>query len=413
MNRRALLAALLVALVASTSLIAQQALAGSKLGMRSGRPGAVSTSDYTTGQSIAKSGAVQYPHLLDASSGTNTNGVSIPYRPAWAVAGVDYRVGPSSTQSYTGKTLPGDSANLPACASLDTTNRLLRINSTPCTIDGWDIGAYQIYDQNASGTVIIRNNKFDNTVHWETSFYQGHGANTDVTIEFNDIFADLYASSQSSQFRLGSGNYTIQMNYIHNIGEDVINADAVNGLTSGIFRWNLVVNYGAQWQVHGDVYQGFCPGVSCTGGADWNGIDMEGNTIYQEYGNASFQPAAANTLMRLGDSDVGSDYVSPTLHHNTAVSIGTNHTGNIAGAQDNTLPGFINLLQAGDATVKGNITNLTVHDNYFFSDSTGYASTQRTLYGTYYQGHAGTTTYTISPNNVYMWDGTTWPTTLP
>jgi hypothetical protein len=169
---------------------------------------------------------------------------------------------------------------------------------------------------------------------------------------------------------------------------------------------------GSAWTIHGDTVQG----DGTLHGAAFNNIDHEGNLLYEPLGNGSNLPAAVNTDIRLGDNDhVGTDFVDPQYHHNTIVSIGTNHTGNNGGSQTNAYPGMINVEQAGSPAAAGwgSTSNFLINNNYIFSDSTTFSATQRMVFGVYYGTHTFNLTYTIGANNVYMWDGTNWPTTLP
>lgn len=377
-------------------------------------PVTIAASGYTTGQSIAKAGAAQYPNLLDANAGTNTNGVSVPYRPSWAVAGVDYRVGPSDTQVY--KVLNTDA--LPTCAnSINNTTHRIYIQTLPCTLDGWDFQDYTLDTQYATGTgtFTVQNSKYLATTSFPGQFIwtSAYDQSMDITVQFNIIDGDYQTGSGfDGLIAPGGGNTLIQMNWIKHTPDDGIHIRSQYGTLSVTTRWNLIQDIGGYWETHGDVLQG---NGSLGGGHDFANIHSTGNTIYQENGNGSNQPATANTVFRLGDNPTGTNFVNPEWDHDTIVSIGTNHAGSNAGSPYYAYPGNINLEQVGDAvaTGRGNTTNWLVHDNWFFSDSTTWASTQRTIYGIYAQTHVVNVTYTISPNNYFMWDGTTWPTTLP
>src|SRR6185437_10551423 len=113
---------------------------------------------WNDGFAAAPNGTIELPTLLQGYA----------MRPPWRVAGVDYYVGvPASTTLKD----PTVSANLPACASVDSLNHLIRVNSDNCTLNGFDFslhGGYELYDSANNTTVensnfeIGTNNNFTN-----------------------------------------------------------------------------------------------------------------------------------------------------------------------------------------------------------------------------------------------------------
>lgn len=383
-------------------------------------------SGYVTGTSIAKAGAAQHPTLLDNNAATNETGEAIPNRPSWNVAGVDYRVGPSDSQSY---------ANISTITSLSCiddgvlhgyspSNHRIYIQHRPCTIDGFDLQDFTIDTQYADGTglILIQNNKYLATDAYPGQFYyaSAYDANQDVTIQFNLIDGAykrdvVQPDGFDGLIGPGAGNTLIQMNWIKRIPDDGIHVRTYNGVQSVESRWNVFEGIGGDWEAHGDIIQ---VNMSGNGGYPFKNIHHHGNTIYQPCADAvTHLPSAMNTDFRAGDGHTGTDMTDPAWDHETVISTCLNHAGSDGGVQVNNFPGVINLEQVGDSTTVGtnSITNWQVDYNYFYGSPGAPYDTccDRTIFNIYSNTHRANVTYTIGTHNVKMWSGAAWATVLP
>lgn len=198
---------------------------------------------YSDGCAGAPSVAAQYPALLDGYA----------VRPPWDVAGVDYGIGYSSTQTF--KTPGVDTC--PTNVTCNTSAHTFTINAANVTIDGWDLSpggvAYQINCAGSCANPTITNNKWTADATGK-SFFSGSGSNlTDAggTISNNyingnsqqpTVAGDIYSSGAHS------GIWHIYYNWFLNAGEDAIQIGMNSGSLAhqvGLYiRYNLYDNDG-------------------------------------------------------------------------------------------------------------------------------------------------------------------------
>lgn len=385
---------------------------------------------YNDGLSGAPTGTAQYPTYLDNSAITNALGVAIPNRPTgWNVPGVDYPTGYPSGQTFKDITNSADrAAYLPANASFDSANdRIIMGAGSAIVLDGWNLGHYSLYSDGGAPAVIVKNSKWKAVTGHNASFLRYHPAETNgtdgpVLIQYSEIDGNLITGDNLSEIiKGGGGGVTVEYCNVKNLYQDFINAYSLSGCPYFILRYNTVVNTGSgidsnAWLGHCDVFQTLNSNSgSNTQTGHWSGIEIYGNLVVQQTADASNYPVAMNSFVRFGDTD-GKNILDPKIHHNVIIGLGNNHQYNNAGSKATTGSAFINVWQwnsIGPTEADGDfIRNLECHDNYYFSDDSGRNATDRCINGYFYQGSSPGISYTFS-NNVKMWDGTTFPTTLP
>jgi hypothetical protein len=272
---------------------------------------------YNDGSANAPTGTPQYPHLLD----------SYTLRPPWQVAGVDYYVGyPAGTVLKD----PTVIANLPAGASRDTTNHMIRINASNVTLDGFDFslhGGYAVYIANGSwtGTRII-NSYFK--VPGFAVLVQGTAANTYVG--YCVIDGDSATSCVVGELLSIGNGATVEYNWIKNAPQHFLSSGG-NGTV--VYRYNLL-DQGA-----------FCPGAHLNylqfGGGVSPLVDVEFNTTYQ-------LPQAAGGEGFQFYNNGGSSNDSSICAYNTMLAVGNGTSS-----------------QAMSYMLHGGGTAGICHDNYF------------------------------------------------
>jgi hypothetical protein len=210
---------------------------------------------YNDGSANAPSGTPQYPHLLDGYA----------VRPPWQVAGVDYAVG-----IHAGTVLknPVTCGCLPAGASVDATNHLIRVTADNVTLDGFDFtDNYSIYipgDPGANGTRII------NCAFKVTGFaVNAQGSSANVYVGYCVIDGDSATGCDMGEL-ISFRNGTVVYNWIKNAPQHFLSA---GGGGAVVYRYNLL-DQGA-----------FCPGAHLNylqfGGGAYSLVDVEFNTSRQ------------------------------------------------------------------------------------------------------------------------------------
>ena len=224
------------------------------------------------------------------------------------MAGVDYYVGVPA-----GTTLkdPTVSANLPACASVDSLNHLIRVNSDNCTLNGFDFslhGGYELYDSANNTTVensifeIGTNNNFTNievlagfhTLTVLDSTLDGGG--DDAGVNTSNVDAPIYYVGTG-------GTLTMEYNWIKRVPHPWISTTQV------IDKYNLKEDFGYNVASHGNGGL-FVGSGSSTAPAVISNSEIAFNAVYSEAPNPTFPlgtceglQIAANNFTTMSDTE--------------------------------------------------------------------------------------------------------------
>ncbi len=327
-------------------------------------------SGFTDGSAGAPAGTPQLPTLL--------SGYAV--RPPWEVAGVDYAVG---VQVPAGAALLDPSAIAMTGVSVNTANHTVTVTGNNVTLNGIDFGldnGWQVIVKGANDT--IENSRF------MVGSNQGSNGNVlDVTAsasnfsllgnEINGNNVAVTAQQGQTVSIDSSGTLTIQYNYLHNSGGDMIDLNASNGPQTDIIQYNLFANIGVN-TAHADTIQWY----NTTTGA---GSDIGFNTVYQNVN----QPGAGNGgLVPLAEGP-NATMTGLTLNNNTIIQTANDSQGNFS-------TGFY-------ADMGGTASNVIIHDNYV--DPTGpLGYTGSPWFPTGFYG-ANLATQTVESNTVDMVTG--------
>ncbi len=206
---------------------------------------------FPDGSSGAPAGAVQYATLLN----------SYAHIPAWNVAGVGYRVGYPTGQTFK---IPGVDT-LPTGASYNNTSKNITISASNVTLDGWDCsanGGTQIVGGSGCVNPTISNCKFlfgasTNPFINMTNSSSGGGTIINNVIDGNNGAGNPLAALVTIG---GAGNWTIHYNWFKNVYEDAINF-IVNATASLDTQFNIIENVGSGiGSAHPDWIQSFGSG---------------------------------------------------------------------------------------------------------------------------------------------------------
>lgn len=299
---------------------------------------------YADGCSGAPTGTPQHPSLF-AAYGT---------RPPWNVAGVDYYVGSPTNMGLTDPTQPG---NLPAGASYDASNGLVRVTGNNVTLNGYNFSSVKngIYVEGVSNTNIT------NSYFYISGINIASGS-TNTMIINNTIDGGAINGSSSGGYLIynqGQG-ITVEYNWMYDAPEHFLSN--VNG-GPVIYSYNLLENGGWFAGLHLNYIEFY--------GGTYSGPQVEYNTMVQDVtpaGGEGFQMYASS----ISNGDIG---------HNTMIT---------APSGSNLAESYI--VHAGSNNQYPQPATGTVHDN--FIDPSG-------AYAAFYPGTTGFT----YPNNIDLVTG--------
>ena len=291
-------------------------------------------SGYVDGASGAPAGTPPLPAILS----------SYAVRPPWEVAGVDYAVGVPS-----GTTLKDPSTIAMAGVSVNTTNHTITVTGNNVTLNGYNFGMANGYEVIVQGV----NDTIENSEFVVGPNQGSHGTVLNVTASasnFSLLDNEINGNNVAVTPEVGStisiassGTLTIQYNYLHNSGGDMIDLNASNAAQVDLIQYNLFANIGVN-TAHADTIQWY----NTTTGA---GSDIGFNTVYQNVN----QPGPGNgALVPLAEGP-NATMTGLTVNNDTIVQTAADVTGNFS-------TGFY-------ADSGGVASNIVIHDLYI--DPTG------------------------------------------
>ena len=197
-------------------------------------------------------------------------------RPPWKVAGVDYAVGVPA-----GVVLkdPESLGVIPDGATINIHNHTITVMGASVTLDGFDFGLHNGYtvivqaagttvrnshflvgtNAGALGTVLSSNSSCSNLTLLNNEF---DGANIAVTPQQGTTISIFC-----------SGTFTVQYNYFHNSGGDMIDINSSTTAEVDVIRYNLFKDIGVN-TAHEDTIQWFNSTIG-------SGSVVRFNTVYQ------------------------------------------------------------------------------------------------------------------------------------
>lgn len=336
---------------------------------------------YDDGSANAPRGIIQHPRLLDLSASTNEAGVALAVRPPFAVAGVDYAVGPNLGTTYKDISNAGVQSGLPTGASWDGTNKLIHVDgSVDVTLDSYDLtngtaGAGIYVAGTFTANVTVTNCKYKGGTS-SVPFVQGAvptGASGKLTVKYNDVDGNFVLLAQAYLVVwYGLGGLDCRYNWPRNTVSDCFDYYCVgNPLLAPTIRYNLFEAIGLDYLAHTDAcaFGNYAGTQGLAGTADFDNISVSGNTFYQPAPSAGL-PCILSSMMNLGDIQ-GKTWNNPSFDHNTAVMIGA--TGHRGADNLTTHPAASNMTQFAtvNAPLYGFIVGATVTDNYAYCDTGG------------------------------------------
>lgn len=328
------------------------------------------------GSTSAPTGDPQYPTFFSGLLGT-----TYATRPAWKVAGVDYRPGVN-----TGVVLKNPlSDSLPGSASVDNTNKLIRVNGNNTTFDGWDFATsgYGLYVNGTSANTTVLNSTFNGGTLNRTPILSDATAKT-ITVRYCEIDGGgANGTSVAELIRGGaatSPTMTVEYCWLKHAFADVL---APGSGSTSIVRYNLFDSHMYAAGGHADLLQ--------TRSVTVQSVLMNFNTVYQpEADGVTGFPGSLNAFMI--DTAPPGPISLIELGYNVYGGVGTTHataTGNNGNA--------LNYFGFLGASLPGAVNLAFVHDNYL---------DPRSLNGIIYPTPGNGILSHIYSNNVKLTDGT-------
>lgn len=287
---------------------------------------------YVDGCPGAPTGTAQQPSLLS----------SYAVRPPWNVAGVDFPTG-----YPTNITLADPSTISMSGVTVNATAHTVTVSGSNVTLSGYNFGLANGWEvivtgandtvQNSLFTVGTNQGSLGIVLNVST-------AASNFSFLANEVNGSNIAVTAQEGFTLGfsnSGTLTIQWNYLHNSGGDMVEIQNGNW-TNQLIRYNYFNNIGLN-TAHSDTIQ-WCASKLAAG-------DVAFNTVNQTQTGLD-----GEGLTTLNSECTGSSIVNTTVRNNTLIS---------NDSQDNFITGMTVTQDAGTAV--GN--NNAVYDN--FTDPTG------------------------------------------
>ncbi|HEY8685984.1 MAG TPA: hypothetical protein VIO57_10300 [Chloroflexota bacterium] len=274
-------------------------------------------------------------------------------RPPWNAAGVDFRTGPPA-----GTTLADPATISMTGVTVNSSAHTVTVDGNNVTLNAYDFGL-------ANGWYVIVNGANDTiqNSHFKLGTNQGgvegHVLDTNPAasnftflnneVDGNNINQPVYDGLFYTVGFSNSGTLTVQYNFFHNSGGDMVDYNGVN-LTSNKFRYNYFqdIGYGTE---HSDTIQ-FC-------GSIINAGDIAFNVVNNQSTTQSMSGEGALVL----NSECGPSTGNPTSNIKNTTT--RNNTLITKGPTDNFLVGQTITQDAGTALGDHNAT----YDNY--GDPTG------------------------------------------
>lgn len=249
---------------------------------------------FVDGCSSAPTGTAQMPALLTGYTA----------RSPWNVAGVDYLVG------YPTGTVLADPATISIPGvTVNTGTHTVTITGSSITLSGYDFGLANGWKVVANGSgATVQNSKFKVGTNQGTqgTVLDANGSN--FSFLANEVDGNSRAVTAQAGYTLGfagTGTVTIQYNYLHNSGGDMLEMGSGNWTNQQI-RYNLFQDIGYQ-TAHSDTIQ-WCRSVIAAGNVDFN-------TVYQSASGLS-----GEGLITLNSECPGSNMRNITVRNNTLIS---------------------------------------------------------------------------------------------
>jgi hypothetical protein len=232
-------------------------------------------------------------------------------RPPWNVAGADYSVGIPSGTTLKDPTAGG----LPSGVTLNTAAHTITVTGANVTLNGFDFGLHNGYQVivAAPGTTIKNS-------HFLVGANQGsQGTVLSATTACSNLSllnnefdgANIAVAAQAGQtINIScSGLFTVEYNYMHNSGGDMIDINNSSSAEIDTIRYNLFKDIGVN-TAHADTVQWYNSTIG-------SGSDLGFNTIYQTVN----QPAAGNGLLVELSEGPSATMSGLDEHNNTVISL--------------------------------------------------------------------------------------------
>ncbi len=330
-----------------------------------------SGSGYVDGSASAPSGTPQLPTILTGYAA----------RPSWKVAGVDYAVG-----IPTGTALKDPATIAMAGVSVNTTAHTITVTGSNVTLNGYDFSlhsGYTVIVEGANDTVENSNFVVGPNQGSSGTVLQVTSAASNFSLIGNDINGNNVAVTPevgSTVSIASSGSLTIQYNYFHNSGGDMVDLNRSTTPEIDLIQYNLFQNIGVN-TAHADTIQWYNTQIGA-------GSDIGFNTVYQNLA----QPGPGNGGLVALSEGPQATMTGLTINNDTVIQSATG-TGNFT-------IGF-------EADSGGTASNIVVHDLYI--DPTGAANyTGSPWFPTGYYG-INLATPTVMSNVVNMVTGAQVP----
>jgi hypothetical protein len=259
----------------------------------------VDNSGYADGASGAPAGTPQLPTIL--------GGYTV--RPPWEVAGVDYAVGIPA-----GTTLLNPATISMAGVSVNTATDTVTVTGNNVTLSGYDFSLANGY------TVIVEgaNDTIENSNFVVGSNQGSNGTVLDVTSaasNFSLIGNDVNGNNIAVTPEVGqtvsiasSGILTIQYNYFHNSGGDMVDLNRSTTPEVDLIQYNVFENIGVN-TAHADTIQWYNTQIGA-------GSDIGFNTVYDntnlQNGNGALVPLAEGPNATMTGLTVNNDTIIQT-----------------------------------------------------------------------------------------------------
>ena len=244
-----------------------------------------------------------------------------PVRPAWKVAGVDYRVG-----APLGSPLKDPSAISMPDVFVDAIRRIVTITGDHVLLSGYDFsshGGYMLQVKGAGDT--IANSNFELGSNATPFLIQGTPSSSDLTIE-GCTFDEASIGNATSQVGFaGAGKLIIKNNWFKNFPQHVLELAQRPGVSfSVLYEYNLIQNGGLARGAHLNYLQfgsGYATSVSVVFNTSYQTPQATGGEGYQFYDNAyggriGEVTLAYNTMIATGGS-AATPAMSFLVHGNT------------------------------------------------------------------------------------------------
>jgi hypothetical protein len=321
---------------------------------------------FADGTSGAPAGTAQFPHLLDLSSGTQTNGRTLAVRPAWNVAGVDFAVGIDRTLYPTDANLKDPTTILSTItgATGNNSTHIVTISGSNVTIDGYDFSGGGGWTVNFTGgsNNTLSNSKFVVGTNNQNPV-EIQNTTTNATVIKCDINGNATLNQSTGQGLIGNngkGKTTVQYNHIRNAYSEPI-----------VMGTNLSADLTQDWDIRfnaiGDAGMGFDGGAhgdwiqtSNATGCATRSMIFDFNLLYQFAGVTSLTTGPRTQGLSFwsagGNAGLCQNY---TCQNNTVMGTGVAPTSN--GPYVSTQFIIIPKNLSGNAAIRNNYFDTTLY----------------------------------------------------